>query len=236
MQNILHFSALQAGVRFLPSTLMIVIFAPIAGRLSDRIGPKPLILAGMSLLGLSLFLQSQITDTSGYGTLLPAFMIMGVGMALTMSPMSTAAMNAVDLAKAGVASGTLSMSRMVGGSLGVAVTGALFQSQFSNRVHELTAGTALAKYPSGQMFEAVSSGQASHIANGASPEQASQLVQVARDAFVHALANSMRLSLAVVAVGVVAAAVFIQGRGVPARGRTAEEVHPEAVAEPLGAQ
>src|SRR4051794_8140548 len=237
MQNILHFSALQAGVRFLPSTLMIVIFAPIAGRLSDRIGPKPLILAGLSLLGLSLFLQSQITDTSGYATLLPAFIVMGVGIALTMSPMSTAAMNAVEVAKAGVASGTLSMSRMVGGSLGVAVTGALFQSQFSTRVHDLTAGTALAKYPSGQMFEAVSSGQSSHIATGASPQQASQLVQVARDAFVHALAYSMRLSLAVVVVGIVFAGVLIQGRGLPARGAArAEEVHPEAVAEPLGAQ
>jgi MFS family permease len=72
MQNILGYSALQAGVRFLPSTLMIVIIAPIAGRLADRIGPKPLMLAGLTLLGLSLFLQSQISDTSGYGTLLRA--------------------------------------------------------------------------------------------------------------------------------------------------------------------
>ena len=236
MQNILHFSALQAGVRFLPSTLMIVVVAPIAGRLSDRIGPKPLIIAGLSLLGLSLFLQSQITPTTGYATLLPAFVVMGVGIALTMSPMSTAAMNAVDVAKAGVASGTLSMSRMVGGSLGVAVTGALFQNQFATRVHDLTAGTPLAKYPSSQMFEAVSSGQSSQIANGASPQQASELLAVARNAFVHALANSMRLSLAVVVVGMLAAAVFIEGRGLPSRGRGVEEVHPEALAEPLGVQ
>jgi EmrB/QacA subfamily drug resistance transporter len=236
MQNILHFSALQAGVRFLPSTLMIVVVAPIAGRLSDKIGPKPLIVAGLSLLGLSLFLQSRITDTTGYATLLPAFIVMGVGIALTMSPMSTAAMNAVDVAKAGVASGTLSMSRMVGGSLGVAVTGALFQNQFASRVHDLTAATPLAKYPSGQMFEAVSSGQASQIATGASPQQQSQLLHVARDAFVHALANSMRLSLAVVVVGMVFAGFLIKGRGIPARGRRAEEVHPEAVAEPLGVQ
>jgi EmrB/QacA subfamily drug resistance transporter len=236
MQNILHFSALQAGVRFLPSTLMIVIVAPIAGRLSDRIGPKPLIIAGLSLLGLSLFLQSQITPTTGYATLLPAFVVMGIGIALTMSPMSTAAMNAVNVAKAGVASGTLSMSRMVGGSLGVAVTGALFQNQFSTRVHDLTAGTPLAKYPSGQMFEAVSSGQSSQIANGASPQQASELLAVARNAFVHALANSMRLSLAVVVVGMLAAALFIKGKGIPSRGRQAEEVHPEALAEPLGVQ
>src|SRR4051794_26356487 len=237
MQNILHFSALQAGVRFLPSTLMIVVVAPIAGRLSDKIGPKPLIISGLSLLGLSLFLQSQIDVGSGYATLLPAFIVMGIGIALTMSPMSTAAMNAVDVAKAGVASGTLSMSRMVGGSLGVAVTGALFQNQFADRVHELTAGTSLAKYPSDQMFEAVSSGQASHIATGASAEQSARLLAVARDAFIHALANSMRLSLAVVVVGIVFAGVLIQGRGLPARGAArAEEVHPEAVAEPLGAQ
>src|SRR5204863_2107725 len=68
MQNILGYSALEAGVRFLPSTLMIIVIAPIAGRLSDRIGPKPLIITGLSLLSLSLFIQSQISDTSGYGT------------------------------------------------------------------------------------------------------------------------------------------------------------------------
>jgi hypothetical protein len=74
------------------------------------------------------------------------------------------------------------------------------------------------------------------MATGASPQQQSQLLHVARDAFVHALANSMRLSLAVVVVGMLFAAVLIQGRGLPSRGRRAEEVHPEAVAEPLGAQ
>src|SRR3954466_2643111 len=124
MQNILGYTALQASVRFLPSTLMIIIVAPIASPLSDTTGPKPLIMAGLSLLGLSLFLQSQITVDTGYGTLLPAFILLGMGIALTMSPMSTAAMNSVAVSKAGVASGVLSMGRMVGGSLGVAVTGA----------------------------------------------------------------------------------------------------------------
>ncbi len=62
---------------------------------------------------------------TGYGLLLPGFILMGIGMGLVMSPMSTAAMNAVDRTKAGVASGTLSMSRMVGGTFGVAVMGAL---------------------------------------------------------------------------------------------------------------
>ena len=230
MQNILKFDALGAGVRFLPSTLMIIVVAPIAGRLSDKIGPKPLIMAGLSLLALSLFLQSQIDVNSGYGTLLPAFMVLGLGIALTMSPMSTAAMNAVEVTKAGVASGVLSMSRMVGGSLGVAVTGALFQSSFSGRLDQLMGGTS--KATSDKLFEAVSSGQSSQIGQGA---EGRRMLGYAHDAFIHALTGSMRLSLAVVVVGLVVAAALMKG-GLPRRVRRVEEAHPEAVAEPLGAQ
>jgi EmrB/QacA subfamily drug resistance transporter len=230
MQNILGYSALQAGVRFLPSTLMIIIIAPIAGRLSDKIGPKPLIMAGLSLLAASLFLQSQISVHSGYGTLLPAFVLLGIGIALTMSPMSTAAMNAVDVTKAGVASGVLSMGRMVGGSLGVAVTGALFQGAFTNRLDQLMGTTS--KATSDKLFEAVSSGQSGNLGTGA---KAQRMVSDAHDAFVHALAGSMRLSLAVVVAGLVIAGVLLKG-GLPRRARAVEERQPEAIAEPLGAQ
>jgi EmrB/QacA subfamily drug resistance transporter len=123
MQDILRFSPLEAGVRFLPTTLMVIVVAPIAGRLTDSIGPRPLITAGLALVATSLGWQSFLTPTSGFGFLLPGFVLMGVGIALVMSPMSTAAMNAVDQTKAGVASGILSMSRMIGGTLGVAVLG-----------------------------------------------------------------------------------------------------------------
>src|SRR5205823_255456 len=156
---------------------------------------KPLMLAGLSLLAVSLLLQSQIDDSTGYATLLPAFMVLGIGIALTMSPMSTAAMNAVPVAKAGVASGILSMNRMVGASLGVAVTGALFQSLFRNRLEDLVRGTSLVKWPADRMFEAVSSGQTAQLTRGASKAQADQVVHVARDSFIHALAGSMRLSM-----------------------------------------
>jgi MFS family permease len=129
MQNVLKFSPLEAGVRFLPTTLMVIIVAPIAGRMSDRIGSRPLMTAGLSLVAVSLFWQSFLTADSGYSFLLPGFILMGVGIALVMSPMSAAAMNAVDQTKAGVASGILSMSRMVGGTLGVAVLGAFIGRQ-----------------------------------------------------------------------------------------------------------
>jgi EmrB/QacA subfamily drug resistance transporter len=132
MQNILGYSALEAGVRFLPSTLMIVVVAPVAGRLADRIGPRWLIATGLVIVAASLYSFSGIAIDSSYGELLPGFMLLGIGIALTMSPMTSAAMNAVAVEKAGIASGVLSMFRMVGGSLGVAVTGAIFQGAVGN--------------------------------------------------------------------------------------------------------
>lgn len=144
MQDILHYSPLEAGVRFLPSTLMIVGVAPVAGRLSDRIGPRWLIAGGLVLVAASLFSFSRIAVDSSYLDLLPGFMLLGIGIAMTMSPMTSAAMNAVPVQKAGIASGVLSMFRMVGGSLGVAVTGAIVQSLTSSRL-ETARGPAAAE-------------------------------------------------------------------------------------------
>jgi EmrB/QacA subfamily drug resistance transporter len=182
MQDILGYSPLEAGVRFLPTTLMIVVVAPIAGRLTDRIGPRWLIAVGLSLVTLSLYMQTQITIATTYGDLLPAFVLMGVGIALTMSPMSTAAMNAVSATKAGIASGLLSMSRMVGGSFGVAAVGALFQAQAGNL--DPTSISA------------------------ASPEAA----RAAAQSFVDALSSAMWLSTGVAALGAVLAAAMLHSR------------------------
>ena len=125
LQNVLHYSPLETGLRFLPSTIVIMLMAPLAGRLADRVGSRPLMTLGLVIVAISMFIESRLTVHSGYGLLLPGFILMGLGMGLVMSPMSTAAMNAVDRTKAGAASGVLSMSRMVGSTFGVAVMGAL---------------------------------------------------------------------------------------------------------------
>ena len=143
IQNILGYSPLEAGVRFLPTTLVIMVVAPIAGRMTDRIGARLPIVAGLAIVAVSLYMQAQITDTSGFAPLLVPFILMGLGIGLTMSPMSTAAMNAVDVAKSGLASGLLSMSRMVGGTFGVAVLGAIFQANSSSSLESALRGTGI---------------------------------------------------------------------------------------------
>src|SRR5581483_8781748 len=101
------------------------VMGPLAGRLTDRVGSRPLMVLGLVLVSAAIYLQSGITVHTSYLRLLPGFVLMGLGIGLVMSPMSTAAMNSVDRTKAGAASGVLSMSRMVGGTFGVAVMGAL---------------------------------------------------------------------------------------------------------------
>jgi EmrB/QacA subfamily drug resistance transporter len=129
LQDIEHYTPLQAGLRFLPTTLMVILVAPLSGRLADRIGPRPLMTGGLLLVAISLFWQSFLSVDSGFAFLAPGFVLMGTGMGLVMPPMSAAAMNAVDRTKAGVAGGILSMSRMIGGTLGVAVLGAFISDE-----------------------------------------------------------------------------------------------------------
>lgn len=126
MQNVLGYSPLETGVRFLPATLVIMVAGPLAGRLSDKIGPRTPLVIGLLFVTASLAWQSRVEVDTSYAFLVGPFILLGIGMGFTMSPMSTAAMNAVDRTKAGVASGTLSMTRMVGGTFGVAALGALF--------------------------------------------------------------------------------------------------------------
>ena len=132
MQDILGYGALEAGIRFLPTTMVIAVIAPISGRLADRLGPSTPMSAGLAVLGVSMFMFAGIDTSTTYSGLLVPFILMGVGIALVMSPMSTAAMNAVSVQKSGVASGVLQMSRMIGASVGVAATGAIFQSQLGS--------------------------------------------------------------------------------------------------------
>jgi len=125
IQNILGYSATQAGAMFLPMTVLIIVIAPIAGRLYNRVGARWLMGGGMTIVGISLLLYQRATVSSDFWTLLPAMILGGVGMAMTMSPMTAVAMGSVPVDKAGVGSGVLNSFRQVGGSLGIGLMGAI---------------------------------------------------------------------------------------------------------------
>jgi len=202
LQNVLGYTPLQTGLRFLPTTIVIIVMGPLAGRLTDRVGPRPLITAGMVIVAAALFIQSHITVHSGFGLLLPGFILMGLGMGLVMSPMSTAGMNAVDRTKAGVASGVLSMSRMVGGTFGVAVMGALV--------------TAIGKAKINEQLPHLSAATRTTIANslgsggGQAQHAPAQIVAAVREAFVSALGTGLLIGTAVTLIGAVVAWALIQ--------------------------
>jgi EmrB/QacA subfamily drug resistance transporter len=125
MQNILGYSAVQAGAAFLPMTVLIVLIAPLAGKTSDRFGSRWLMGTGMTLLAAQLFYFSRLGLHETYWSILPAMLIGGVGMALVMTPSAAAAMSGVPVDKAGVGSAVLNSARQVGGSVGIALIGAI---------------------------------------------------------------------------------------------------------------
>ena len=129
MQTFLGWSPIQAGAALLPWTILIVIFAPIAGKLSDRVGSRWLMAAGMSTVGLCCLWLSTVTLNSSFWHLLPGFVLGGLGMSFVMTPMSAAVMGAAPVEKAGVASGVLNTFRQVGVALGIAITGAIITNR-----------------------------------------------------------------------------------------------------------
>jgi MFS family permease len=128
IQNIMGYSAVQTGATFLPMTMLIILVAPVAGKFSDHVGSRWLMGGGMVLLSISLFLFSRLDAASNFWDLLPGLIVGGFGMALVMTPTTAAAMGSVAVDKAGVGSAVLNSMRQVGGSLGIAVMGAIVAS------------------------------------------------------------------------------------------------------------
>jgi EmrB/QacA subfamily drug resistance transporter len=125
LQNILGYSPTKAGASFLPMTILIILIAPFAGRYSDKIGSRWLVGLGMLLVAGSLLIFSRLGLHSTWWDLFPGLIVGGVGMALTMTPVTAAAMGSVEVDKAGVGSAVLNSMRQVGGSLGIAIMGAI---------------------------------------------------------------------------------------------------------------
>jgi EmrB/QacA subfamily drug resistance transporter len=130
LQVVQHYSPLEAGLRTLPWTGMPMLVAPIAGALSDRIGGRPLLAAGLSLQAIGLgWLALVASPTVPYLDLVPAFVVSGVGMSLFFAPVANVVLSSVRRSEEGIASGANNAIRELGGVFGIAVLGAVFSAR-----------------------------------------------------------------------------------------------------------
>src|SRR5437764_2010687 len=144
LQNVLGYSPIQAGVRFLPLSLLGFVTAPIAGRLSARLPVRFLLGFGMALVRLALRLVHGVPPSSGWTTLLPGFLVGGVAVGMVNAPLAATAVSVVEPRRAGMASGINNTFRQVGIATGIAGLGALFQDRIRSELHGSPAAKAVA--------------------------------------------------------------------------------------------
>ncbi|MEU9779314.1 DHA2 family efflux MFS transporter permease subunit [Streptomyces sp. NPDC047968] len=130
LQVVAGYSPTEAGLRMLPWTGMPLLVAPVAGILSDRIGGRPVVVAGLALQALGLAAFALVLEPGvSYTAQLPALILSGIGMALYFAPAANVVMSSVRREEQGIASGANNALREVGGALGIAVLGAVFAAR-----------------------------------------------------------------------------------------------------------
>ena len=152
LQGVLDFSPLEAGLRFLPLTILGFVVAPVSGSLSHRVPIRILLGSGLTLVGIGLLLMHGLSPDSAWTTLLAGFVVAGIGIGTTNPGIGQAAIAVVPVEKSGMGSGINTTFRQVGIATGVAALGAVFQGEVDSKL-----GAMLPRAPSG-LGEAVASG------------------------------------------------------------------------------
>ncbi|HEY2553199.1 MAG TPA: DHA2 family efflux MFS transporter permease subunit [Streptosporangiaceae bacterium] len=133
LQSVLGFSALKAGLTMAPASVISIFIAPVAGRLTDRVGGKYLLMLGLFLFAVGMGSMALVASaSSSWQHFLPSLLIAGVGMGFTFAPLTTIAMRNVEPTMAGAASGVLNTVRQVGTVVGTAGVGALLQNRLAS--------------------------------------------------------------------------------------------------------
>jgi EmrB/QacA subfamily drug resistance transporter len=178
MQGVLDFSPLEAGLRFLPLTVLSFIASPIAGSLSHRIPIRVLLGVGLGTVGVGLLLMHGVSADSEWTSLLAGFLIAGVGIGITNPGIGQAAIAVVPVEKAGMGSGINTTFRQVGIATGVAGLGAIFQSRVDSKLAELLPNARPG------LGELVASGGSKAAAAVTPPGARAEVVQASNAAFV----------------------------------------------------
>jgi len=122
VQQVLHYSALRAGLTFLATAGTVIPVAGLSQALVTKLGVRPVLVTGLALLTGGMLWYTQIPVHGSFATdLLPGYLMVGVGLAFSFIPMSIAALAGVEHHEAGLASGLINTSQQIGGALGVAI-------------------------------------------------------------------------------------------------------------------
>jgi EmrB/QacA subfamily drug resistance transporter len=152
VQSILGYSPLEAGLRFLPISVLSFLVAPVAGKLAERLPIRAFLGVGLGLVGIGLLLMGGIKPGDDWTTLLPGFIVAGIGIGCVNPPLATAAIGVVEPRRSGAASGINSTFRQVGIATGIAGLGALFQGRVTDKLGNANLGEAVV---SGQAHTAI---------------------------------------------------------------------------------
>lgn len=211
MQVVRGYSAFETGVRFLPLTGMIILVAPNAGRFASKHGSRLPMTFGLSLAGAGLFLLSRVDQGTSFLLMVPIFMMMGIGMASTMAPMTAAVMNAVGPERAGLGSATTNTSREVGGVFGIALLGTLLTTKLKSSLTATLAGLGLSGTQQAGVLE--SAGHL-HLDPGLLASMTPAQQAGVQQAFGGAFIDGYQLAL-MIAAGVLLAAAYVSWRYIP---------------------
>lgn len=222
LQFVLEFSPLEAGIRVMPVATL-VIAAPLSARLTERVGTKRVVAAGLVIVAGAMSVLAMIDTGSGYGHVALALSLLGVGMGTAMAPATDSVMGSLPLAKAGVGSAMNDTTRQVGGALGVAVLGSILASSYASSM----APEASSLPPEAAAAASDSIGGALRVAAGIG-ESAAPLVEAAKSAFIDGMGNAIWVAAGVALIGAVLTWLFLPARPLEAT-TGADEAAPPGV-------
>jgi hypothetical protein len=216
IQSLLGYSPLQAGLRFLPITLMTFVAAPLSGRLSVRIPVRLLLGGGLLLIGIGLLLQSNVEASSAWTVLVPGFIVGGFGVGLVNPALASTAIGVVPPARSGMASGINSTFRQVGIATGIAALGAVFQHEITHRTVSTLAGqpqgAQILAATHGSLAGALQAGAVSQVGAGLAPSARATLAAAYRTGFTGAFSEITLIAAVVALIGSVLAFVLVRQR------------------------
>jgi EmrB/QacA subfamily drug resistance transporter len=208
VQNTLGYSPVQAGLRFLPLSLVSFAVAPLTGRLIGKVAMRVLLGVAMVAAAAGLASMAHLSATSTWLVLLPGFILAGIGLGVTSTGLASAALSAVEPAHAGMGAGLVNTLRQVGIATGVAVLGALYTSRVTTATLHALAGLPAPPGAAHRLAAAVASGAGTRVAAAVPPAARAAVTHAARAGTATGLNAVLLAAAAFAALGAVAGFAF----------------------------